>query len=198
MKYSIALLPLRHLKSYSRLAMKIFHTLGRTIWQEETHREIKSLGQLRHQPGTSKLRAPTWSHNIRKRDSAGWWRVEIWMELTLFPAQAIVRCDQLACAYTIMRGQPWLWHGGLSETELQKRLTHRDDAWVTQVPHMVGGGGLAPPLLSELAIEITAIFGKGFPRWYSFHSSLLGCLEINPNLSLLGFVWASFFLSTHQ
>lgn len=60
---------------------------------------------------------------------------------------------------------------------------------------MLGGGGLAPPLLSELAIEITAIFGKGFPRWYLFHSSLLGCLEINPNLSLLGFVWASFFLS---
>lgn len=63
---------------------------------------------------------------------------------------------------------------------------------------MVVVGGLAPPLLSELAIQITAIFGKGFPRWCSFHSSLPECLEINPNLSLLGFVCASFFQHTSK
>lgn len=49
------------------------------------------------------------------------------------------------------------------------------------------------PLLSDLAVQIAAIFGKGFPRWYSFHSSLPECLEINLNLSLLGFVCASLF-----
>lgn len=47
------------------------------------------------------------------------------------------------------------------------------------------------PSLCHLAIEITAISGKGFPRWYSFHSSLPERLEIDLTLSLLGLVCAS-------
>lgn len=54
------------------------------------------------------------------------------------------------------------------------------------------------PWLCDLAVQITAIFGKGFPRWYSFHSSLPERLEINLNLSLLGFVCASLFKHTSK
>lgn len=57
-------------------------------------------------------------------------------------------------------------------------------------------GSLVMPLLSDLAVRITAIFEKGFPRWYSFPSSLPECLEINLKLSLLDSVCGAFFKHT--
>lgn len=53
-------------------------------------------------------------------------------------------------------------------------------------------------LSSDSVIQIAAIFGKGFPGWCSFHSSLPESLEINLNLFLLGFVCVSLFKYTHK
>lgn len=178
--------------------MKIFHTLGRNIWQEETRRETQSPGQLRHQPGTSKPRAPTWSHNIRKRESAGWYRVENWMELTLFPAQAIVWSMWSAgmClhhhegpALTLTRRPLWDW--------MQKRLTHRDDTWVTQVPHMVVVGGPCPAFAFWAGNSDHCNFWKRVSTLV-FISQFPSGMSGNQSQPLSARLCLCFFLSTHQ
>lgn len=113
-------------------------------------------------------------------------------------------CAQLACAHhhegpVLVLIQRPLWDCGfcfdigLTQGFCKKRLTHVGG---TLSGSDASHRSLTMPLLCNLAIQITAVFGKGFPRWFSFHSSLPERLEINLNLSVLSFVCASLFKHT--